>query len=250
MRAVGDTEANVAATDRRAIFVGAEKYTEVGGTILRDLFTEDRGGYFEDVALLDMLVVAKLGREANALMEAEGWKWAQVFLDYPLCRRLHTRHLRTSLDARVCRRAFCLSHRLGPDRRELHWRRRRCDRIRCVFGPVCHAAVANPASHRGADLRRARRLGRLRAGSRRDLRGDPLCNLATDILLHRRGARRRLGADAVGRQQLREKDLLRLVFLVGLTTLLPKDGAKGSRFGFVQLEGQWKNLDAERVAFP
>src|SRR5216684_869416 len=45
--------------------------------------TEDRGGYFEDVALLDMLVVAKLGREANALMEAEGWKWAQVFLDYP-----------------------------------------------------------------------------------------------------------------------------------------------------------------------
>jgi len=77
------TEANVAATDRRAIFVGAEAYTEVGGTILRDLFTEDRGGYFEDVALLDMLVVAKLGREANALMEAEGWKWAQVFLDYP-----------------------------------------------------------------------------------------------------------------------------------------------------------------------
>lgn len=77
------TEANVAATDRRAVFVGAEKYTEVGGTILRDLFTEDQGGYFEDVALLDMLVVAKLGREANALMEAEGWKWAQVFLDYP-----------------------------------------------------------------------------------------------------------------------------------------------------------------------
>jgi ParB family transcriptional regulator, chromosome partitioning protein len=77
------TETHVAATDRRAIFVGAEKYIEVGGTILRDLFTEDRGGYFEDVALLDMLVVAKLGREANALMEAEGWKWAQVFLDYP-----------------------------------------------------------------------------------------------------------------------------------------------------------------------
>jgi ParB family chromosome partitioning protein len=76
------TENHVAATDRRAIFVGVEEYTEVGGTILRDLFTEDRGGYFEDVALLDMLVVAKLGREANAVMEAEGWKWAQVFLDY------------------------------------------------------------------------------------------------------------------------------------------------------------------------
>jgi ParB family chromosome partitioning protein len=77
------TETDVAATDRRAVFVGAEKYTEVGGTILRDLFTEDRGGYFEGVALLDMLVMAKLGREADALMKAEGWKWAQVFLDYP-----------------------------------------------------------------------------------------------------------------------------------------------------------------------
>ena len=77
------TETNVAATDRRAIFVGAEAYTEVGGTILRDLFTEDRGGYFEDVALLDMLVVAKLGREADALMEAEGWKWAQVYPRLP-----------------------------------------------------------------------------------------------------------------------------------------------------------------------
>ena len=77
------TETHIAATDRRAIFVGAEKYTEVGGTILRDLFTEDRGGYFEDVALLDMLVLAKLGRKADAVMEAEGWKWAQVFLDFP-----------------------------------------------------------------------------------------------------------------------------------------------------------------------
>jgi ParB family chromosome partitioning protein len=45
--------------------------------ILRDLFTEDRGGYYEDVALLNPLVMAKLGREANALQEAEGWRWTQ-----------------------------------------------------------------------------------------------------------------------------------------------------------------------------
>ncbi len=77
------TETHVAATDRRAIFVGAEAYTEAGGTILRDLFTEDRGGYFEDVALLDLLVTAMLGRAADAVREAEGWKWAQVHLDYP-----------------------------------------------------------------------------------------------------------------------------------------------------------------------
>jgi ParB family chromosome partitioning protein len=77
------TETHVAATDRRAIFVGAETYTEAGGTILRDLFTEDRGGYFEDVALLDLLVTGKLGRAADALREAEGWKWTQAHLDFP-----------------------------------------------------------------------------------------------------------------------------------------------------------------------
>jgi ParB family transcriptional regulator, chromosome partitioning protein len=77
------TETHVAATDRRAVFVGVEAYTEAGGTILRDLFTEDRGGYFDDVALLDLLVTAKLGREADALREAEGWKWTEVHLDFP-----------------------------------------------------------------------------------------------------------------------------------------------------------------------
>jgi len=77
------TETHVAAMDRRAVFVGVEAYTEAGGTILRDLFTEDRGGYFEDVALLVLLVTAKLGREADALREAEGWKWTEVHLDFP-----------------------------------------------------------------------------------------------------------------------------------------------------------------------
>jgi ParB family chromosome partitioning protein len=77
------TETHVAATDRRAVFVGAEAYTEAGGTILRDLFTEDRGGYFEDVALVDLLVIAKLGRAADALREAEGWKGTQPHLDFP-----------------------------------------------------------------------------------------------------------------------------------------------------------------------
>ena len=100
----------------------------------------------------------------------------------------------------------------------------------CVFGSVCHAAVADPASHRGAGLRRPRRHRRLRAGPRRDLRGDSLCNLATDILHHRRGARRRLGADAVGRLQ-NSSSFVRTIgqrscFLIGLMTLLRKDGAE------------------------
>lgn len=77
------TETHVAATERRARFVGLAAYVEAGGTILRDLFTEDSGGYLEDVALLDLLVTARLGREADALRAAEGWKWTEPHLDFP-----------------------------------------------------------------------------------------------------------------------------------------------------------------------
>jgi ParB family chromosome partitioning protein len=77
------TETKASATDRRAMFVGAEAYAEAGGTILRDLFTEDGGGWFEDVALLDRLVVEKLDAIAADLRTREGWKWAEAHLDYP-----------------------------------------------------------------------------------------------------------------------------------------------------------------------
>jgi len=77
------TKANVPATDRRAIFVGVEDYVENGGTIIRDLFTEDRGGYFEDAALLDRLVIGKLEWIAQSVRDAEGWKWVQVHIDFP-----------------------------------------------------------------------------------------------------------------------------------------------------------------------
>ncbi|MEY9441702.1 ParB/RepB/Spo0J family partition protein [Bradyrhizobium elkanii] len=77
------TETHVAATDRRARFVGLAAYTEAGGTVLRDLFTDDRGGYLEDIALLDLLVTARLNREADALRAAEGWRWTEAHLDFP-----------------------------------------------------------------------------------------------------------------------------------------------------------------------
>lgn len=55
---------------------------EAGGTIVRDLFTEDRGGYYDDAALLDRLVLEKL--ESIAVeVEAEGWKWAEASIDFP-----------------------------------------------------------------------------------------------------------------------------------------------------------------------
>jgi ParB family transcriptional regulator, chromosome partitioning protein len=77
------TKANVPATDRRAIFIGPQAYTEAGGTIIRDLFTEDRGGFYEDAALLEQLVIEKLETTARQVQEAEGWKWSDVHIDYP-----------------------------------------------------------------------------------------------------------------------------------------------------------------------
>ena len=76
------TAGNVPADDRRAVFVGADAYIEAGGNIIRDLFTEDRGGFFEDAGLLDMLATEKL-REIAGEVQAEGWKWAEAHIDYP-----------------------------------------------------------------------------------------------------------------------------------------------------------------------
>jgi ParB family chromosome partitioning protein len=77
------TEAKVSASDRRAVFIGAEAYIEAGGTILRDLFTEDGGGWFEDVGLLDRLVAEKLAGTAETVRTEEGWKWAEPHMDFP-----------------------------------------------------------------------------------------------------------------------------------------------------------------------
>ena len=95
------TETNVAATDRRAVFVGHEAYAEAGGTILRDLFTEDRGGYFEDTALLDRLALEKLQQVAATLQTNEGWKWVEANLDFPHghgLRRVYPRQIELSAE--------------------------------------------------------------------------------------------------------------------------------------------------------
>ncbi|MCM2438511.1 ParB N-terminal domain-containing protein [Agrobacterium vitis] len=83
------TKMNVAATDRRAVFVGAQAYAEAGGNIIRDLFTEDRGGFFEDPALLDRLAIEKLEWVAAEVQEAEGWKWTAAYLDFPHAHGMH-----------------------------------------------------------------------------------------------------------------------------------------------------------------
>ena len=77
------TETNVPATDRRAQFIGIDAYVEAGGTMLRDLFTDDRGGYFEDAVLLDRLVEERLTAIAADLQINEGWAWTMVSIDFP-----------------------------------------------------------------------------------------------------------------------------------------------------------------------
>lgn len=76
------TASNVPADDRRAVFIGADGYIEAGGHIIRDLFTEDHGGFFEDAGLLDTLVVERL-REIAVDLLAEGWKWAEPSINFP-----------------------------------------------------------------------------------------------------------------------------------------------------------------------
>ena len=72
------TEAKVRADDRRVRFVGLEAYEAEGGAVLRDLFTEDGGGWLEDPALLDRLVSEKLTGLADEARQREGWKWAEA----------------------------------------------------------------------------------------------------------------------------------------------------------------------------
>ncbi len=77
------TDMKVAADDRRVLFVGLDAYVEAGGPVLRDLFTEDRGGWVEDVVLLDRLVLEKLEAIAVNVRDDEGWKWSAAFLNAP-----------------------------------------------------------------------------------------------------------------------------------------------------------------------
>lgn len=72
------TETAVEGRDKLAKFVGADAYVEAGGTIRRDLFSEEV--YFEQPALLDRLATEKLEATAAAL-RAEGWGWVETSME-------------------------------------------------------------------------------------------------------------------------------------------------------------------------
>ncbi len=75
------TEGAVRASDKRAAFVGLAAYEEAGGTILRDLFQADDGGWLQDPGLLDLLVAERL-REKAETVRAEGWRWVDAAPDF------------------------------------------------------------------------------------------------------------------------------------------------------------------------
>lgn len=83
------TEKTVRASDARARFVGLDAYVAAGGHVMRDLFEADDGGWLQDPAILDRLVMEKLHAAAEQV-RTEGWKWIETDLSFPWG---HTRHL-------------------------------------------------------------------------------------------------------------------------------------------------------------
>jgi ParB family transcriptional regulator, chromosome partitioning protein len=75
------TEGAVRASDKRAQFIGVDAYVAAGGTVLRDLFQGDDGGWLQDVPLVDQMMAEKLKTESDAV-SAEGWKWIEVAPDF------------------------------------------------------------------------------------------------------------------------------------------------------------------------
>jgi ParB family chromosome partitioning protein len=77
------TETAIRASDRRAVYVGVDAYEATGGVVMRDLFEQDEGGWLQDPALLEQLVIEKLRTDAAALKATEGWKWVEAAFDFP-----------------------------------------------------------------------------------------------------------------------------------------------------------------------
>jgi ParB family transcriptional regulator, chromosome partitioning protein len=86
------TEGAVRVSDKRAQFVGTDAYEAAGGVVLRDLFEQDNGGWLQDTALLDRLVLEKLTAEAETI-RSEGWKWIEVAIEFPYGHFAGLRHL-------------------------------------------------------------------------------------------------------------------------------------------------------------
>jgi ParB family transcriptional regulator, chromosome partitioning protein len=76
------TENHICTTDRRVKCVTLKAYEKAGGTIRRDLFSQDDDHVFIlNTVLLAKLLAEKLERAAQPV-RAEGWKWVEVHPDF------------------------------------------------------------------------------------------------------------------------------------------------------------------------
>ncbi len=75
------TQATVSASDRRAKFVGEEAYVAAGGRIERDLFSEEDGARWLDIALLERLATEKLEALAAETAASSGLGFVRPTLE-------------------------------------------------------------------------------------------------------------------------------------------------------------------------
>jgi ParB family chromosome partitioning protein len=73
------TEDGIKADHRLARFVGIDAYEAAGGTVLRDLFDDERPAILADAALVERLAMQRLEAEA-ATVRQEGWSWVSILL--------------------------------------------------------------------------------------------------------------------------------------------------------------------------
>ncbi|EAU39842.1 hypothetical protein FP2506_00470 [Fulvimarina pelagi HTCC2506] len=78
------TETHMPGHSRLARFVGVEAYEADGGSVTRDLFSDDENGHavwFDDPVRLQALAIETLEEHAETLRA--DWKWVDVMLDIP-----------------------------------------------------------------------------------------------------------------------------------------------------------------------
>jgi ParB family chromosome partitioning protein len=88
------TEDDIPVRDKRVQFVTLKAYEQRGGTLKRDLFSDDEDGVFiTDTALLETLLAERLEKKAQ-LVRAEGWKWVEIAPDFGYEQRQQSRAIR------------------------------------------------------------------------------------------------------------------------------------------------------------
>jgi ParB family chromosome partitioning protein len=75
------TQATISAGDRRALFIGEEAYVAAGGRVERDLFSDDTGARWLDIAIVERLACEKLEAEAQRTAAELGYAFVRPTLN-------------------------------------------------------------------------------------------------------------------------------------------------------------------------